>query len=107
MEDTWKELSASGLRRLLIEEIQKFIAFLDKGSTEELLKEKARLKEIFELLSEKERREAARVQWGKNSTKSDLNPDLNPYLLQLQSIGLLGKPNEPESNGFGEGIPQT
>ena len=107
MEDTWKDLSASGLRRLLIEEIQKFISFLDKGSTEELLREKARLKEIFELLGEKEHREAARVHWGKNSTKPDLNPDLNPYLLQLQSIGLLSKPTESAGDGFGEGIPQS
>jgi hypothetical protein len=105
MEDTWNDLSASGLRRLLIEEIQKFISFLDEGSTEELVKRKARLKKIFELLGEKEKWEAARIPWGKHSSKPEF--ELNPYLLQLQSIGVLSKPDEPVGDGLGEGIPQS
>ena len=70
MEKALKELSASTLRRLLIEEVNKFISCLDNGSTEELQQMKLRLKEIFNLLAEKELIEMSPLIWGKNSTKN-------------------------------------
>ena len=69
MEKTLKDLSASTLRRLLIVDVRKFIDALDKGSTEELETLKKRLREIFQLLKEKERNELPLV-WGKNSKKT-------------------------------------
>jgi hypothetical protein len=68
MEKALKELSASTLRRLLIEDVRKFINALDTGSTEELEALKRRLREIFQLLKEKERHEFPLI-WGKNSKK--------------------------------------
>lgn len=64
-----KDLSASTLRRLLIEDVWKFINTLDTGSTEELETIKQRLREIFQLLKEKERHELPLI-WGKNSKKT-------------------------------------
>ena len=69
MKKALKELSASTLRHLLIEEINKFIVCLDTGSTEELQQMKSRLREILELLNEKEMKEMAPLVWGKNSSK--------------------------------------
>jgi hypothetical protein len=69
MEKALKDLSASTLRRLLIVDVRKFIDALDKGSTEELETLKKRLKEIFQLLREKERNEIPLI-WGKNSRKN-------------------------------------
>lgn len=69
MKKALNELSASTLRRLLIEDVKKFIDGLDGGSTEELQELKHRLREIFELLKEKERHEIP-ITWGKHSTKS-------------------------------------
>jgi len=69
MEKALKELSASTLRRLLIVDVRKFIDALDKGSTEELETIKKRLREIFQLLKEKERNEIP-ISWGKNSKKN-------------------------------------
>jgi hypothetical protein len=57
MEKSLKDLSAWTLRRLLIEDVHKFIKCLDRGSTEELQQMKLRLREIFDLLTEKERHE--------------------------------------------------
>lgn len=69
MEKTLSDLSASTLRRLLIEDVRKFINALDNGSTEELEEIKRRLREIFRLLEEKERHEIP-LAWGKNSKKT-------------------------------------
>jgi hypothetical protein len=68
MEKHLKDLSASTLRRLLIQEIKKFIECLDIGSHEELQQKKLRLTEILNLLNEKERNETPLI-WGKSSTK--------------------------------------
>ena len=68
MEKPLKDLSASTLRRILIEEVNVFIMSLDNGSTNELQQQKLRLREIFELLKEKEKNEMP-LMWGKNSTK--------------------------------------
>lgn len=69
MKKALKDLSASTLRHLLIEEINKFIICLDTGSTEELQQLKLQLREILDLLNEKEKKEMAPLVWGKNSTK--------------------------------------
>jgi len=72
MEKPLHKLSASALRRLLIEDIRKFIDTLDDGSTEELEALKQRLREIFKLLKEKEQHEIPII-WGKNSGKKSLS----------------------------------
>jgi len=69
MKKPLKDLSASILRHLLIEEINKFIICLDTGSTEELQQMKTQLREILDLLNEKEKKEMAPLAWGKNSSK--------------------------------------
>jgi len=61
MEKSLNELSAWALRRLLIEDVRKFIKCLDRGSTEELQQMKLRLREIFDLLTEKERHEIVSI----------------------------------------------
>ena len=72
MEKPLHKLSASALRRLLIEDIRKFIDTIDNGSTEELEALKQRLREIFKLLKEKEQHEIPII-WGKNSGKKSLS----------------------------------
>jgi hypothetical protein len=57
MEKALEELSASALRNLLIEEIKKFILFLDNSPTEELVQMKGKLRTISNLIAEKEREE--------------------------------------------------
>ena len=72
MEKALSDLSASTLRRLLIEDIRKFIDSLDNGSTAELEALKQRLQEILKLLKEKEHHEIP-ITWGKNSKKKPLS----------------------------------
>lgn len=74
MENALEQLSASALRRLLITEVQKFIAALDTGSSEELSQMKARLKRIYDLISEKEKAENIPLQWGKNPVRPISKP---------------------------------
>ena len=69
MENYLSNLSAHTLRKLLIKEVEKFIKCLDGGNLEELQLMKAHLKEIYSILSEKERQEMAPILWGKNSTE--------------------------------------
>lgn len=69
MKNYLSELSAHTLRRLLIKEVEKFIKCLDNGNVEELQLMKAHLKDIYSVLSEKERQEMAPILWGKSSTK--------------------------------------
>jgi hypothetical protein len=71
MEKALEELSASTLHNLLIEEVNRFIVCLDKDTTEELEQMKARLREIYDLISIKEKEEASPLVWGKNSLKMD------------------------------------
>jgi hypothetical protein len=73
MEKALTEHSASALRILLIKEIRDFIERLDHDSAEDLQKMKNRLKEIFNILTEKEQLEMAPILWGKNSSKN--SPD--------------------------------
>jgi hypothetical protein len=68
MKKVLEELSASALRNLLIEEIKKFIVSLDHSSSEDLQEMKLHLKNIFELITEKEREENAPLHGGKSST---------------------------------------
>ena len=68
MKKDLEKLSASTLRRLLIEEIKKFILDLDHRSIEDLQEIKLYLKGILHLLTEKERTEADKIIWGRNST---------------------------------------
>jgi hypothetical protein len=68
MEKPLKELSASTLRRLLIMEVNRFIACLDNGNAEELIQIKFRLREILDLLGEKEYQEISSIVLGKNSS---------------------------------------
>ncbi|MBN9385962.1 MAG: hypothetical protein J0H74_34720 [Chitinophagaceae bacterium] len=69
MENYLSELSAHALRKLLIKEVEKFIKCLDSGNVDELQLMKAHLKDIYSVLSEKERQEMAPILWGKNSTE--------------------------------------
>jgi len=69
MENYLTNLSAHALRRLLIREVEKFIKCLDSGSIEELQLMKGNLKNILNLLTEKEQQEMAPIFWGKNSPK--------------------------------------
>jgi len=77
MEKALEELSASALRNLLIEEVKKFILFLDHGPILELVQMKYRLRKIYELIAEKEREEEKTLIWGKNSTQpvENLQPE--------------------------------
>jgi hypothetical protein len=68
MQNYLKDLSAHALRKLLIKEVEKFIKCLDSGNLGELQLMKGHLKEIFSLLTEKERQEMAPILWGKDST---------------------------------------
>lgn len=68
MENYLKDLSAQSLRKLLIKEVEKFIKCLDYGNLNELQLMKVNLKDIFNLLAEKERQEMTPIIWGKNST---------------------------------------
>jgi hypothetical protein len=83
MEKVLEELSASTLRTLLIEEVKEFIICLDNSPMEELVQKKARLRKIFDLLTEKERDENAPIVWGKNSTNQ---PKENPIPDFVQKI---------------------
>jgi hypothetical protein len=67
MESTLKHLSAADLRNLLIQETRAFIECLDNGNHEELEVKRLQLKEIHELLDEKEFIQSRPLQWGKNS----------------------------------------
>jgi hypothetical protein len=73
MEKALEELSTSALRNLLIEEVKKFILFLDHGPILELVQMKYRLRKIYELIAEKEREEEKLIAWGKNSTQPGAN----------------------------------
>ena len=74
MEKALEELSASALRNLLIEEVKKFILYLDHGPIIELVQMKYRLRKIYELIAVKEREEEKPLVWGKNSTRPVKNP---------------------------------
>ena len=76
MEKALEELSASALRNLLIEEVKKFIVALDNDTTDELDRKKLQLRKIFNLITEKEKKENIPLIWGKNST----NPQISSLL---------------------------
>lgn len=80
MEKTLEELSASALRNLLIEEVKKFIVALDNDTTDELDRRKLHLRKIFNLITEKEKKEKIPLIWGKNST----NPNAKDVVLDLK-----------------------
>ena len=73
MEKTLEELSASALRNLLIEEVKKFIVALDNDTTDELDRRKLHLRKIFNLITEKEKKEKIPLIWGKNSTNPPIS----------------------------------
>jgi hypothetical protein len=73
MEKAISELSASTLRKLLTDEIKAFIECLDNGTIEELEEQKLKLKEIYQLLTEKELLEMAPLIWGRTTSRN--NPD--------------------------------
>ena len=73
MEKALETLSASELRNLLITEVNKFIAALEHGSTDELQHMKLRLRKITDLITEKEKAEIIPLVWGKNSTQPPSN----------------------------------
>jgi hypothetical protein len=64
------KLKGNSLHHLLIEEIDGFIAGLDSGTLEMLRDKKARIKEILDLIREKEGHDTALIPWGKNSTNA-------------------------------------
>jgi len=74
MEKALIQLSASALRDLLNKEIRAFIDCLDDGKIEELQKRKTRLKEIFNLITEKELLEASPLIWSRNSSTQEQKP---------------------------------
>ena len=87
MENYLSSLSAHTLRKLLIKEVEKFIKSLDSGNLEELQLMKAHLKDIYSILSEKERQEMAPILWGKNSTE---------FQKLLHELNLI--PSKPDNN---------
>jgi len=95
MENYLKNLSAHALRKLLIKEVEKFIKCLDSGNLEELQLMKAHLKEIFSLLSEKERQEMAPILWGKDSTV------IHNLLSELNLVTTKAAPKLPENQPGG------
>jgi len=74
MEKALNQLTASSLRDLLNKEIRSFIDCLDNGKMEELQERKARLKEIFNLITEKELLETSPLIWSKNSATQNQKP---------------------------------
>jgi len=70
MDNTLKQLSANALRNLLIQETRAFIECLDTGNSELLNARRLRLKEIHELIDEKELLHSSPLRWGKNSSGS-------------------------------------
>ena len=74
MEKALNQLTASSLRDLLNKEIRSFIDCLDNGKMEELQERKARLKEIFNLIAEKELLETSPLIWSKNSATQNQKP---------------------------------
>ena len=74
MEKALNQLTASSLRDLLNKEIRSFIDCLDHGKMEELQERKARLKEIFNLITEKELLESSPLIWSRNSSTHNQKP---------------------------------
>jgi hypothetical protein len=62
-----KQLLTSTLRNLLIEEVKLFILALDSSSTDELQVMKDRLKQIFELIRQREQDEVKPLAWGRST----------------------------------------
>ncbi|WP_431210263.1 hypothetical protein ACQ86N_30075 [Puia sp. P3] len=65
------QLSASSLRILLLAEARNFIDQLDKASLEELQNIQRHMKEIHEILREKEQKDLTPIQWSRNSTRNN------------------------------------
>lgn len=78
MDKALEKLSASALRKVLIEEINEFIICLDNGSTEELEQRKSRLRKVYELLATKEMEESARLVWGRNTAQTGETKIMEP-----------------------------
>jgi len=70
MENSLQQLSATDLRSLLIQETRAFIECLDNGFPEDIEAKRLRLKEIHQLLDEKELIHSSPLKWGKNSRGS-------------------------------------
>lgn len=77
MEKALEDLSASTLKNLLNTEVRVFIAALDNGSTEDLQRMKLRLRRISDLITEKEKVDSIPLIWGRNSTNSTSNSQLD------------------------------
>ena len=77
MENLLEILSASALRKLLIEEVKSFVECLDKASSEELQQKRSRLIAIYKAVTEKEKYEMIPLNWGNNFIKKAMDHDLS------------------------------
>jgi len=69
MDKAQDNLSASALRHRLIREIEGFIAGLENSPLSDLQEKKLKIREVLDLLHEKEKIETSSIHWGKNSTE--------------------------------------
>ena len=69
MEKDLEKFSTTSLRSLFIEETKVFILLLEHGSTSAISENRHYLKQIFDLITERERKEQAILHWGKNTSK--------------------------------------
>ena len=77
MENPLDTLSASSLRKLLIDEVKTFVECLDKESIDELQEKRTRLIAIYKAISEKEQLEVIPLKWGNHFTsKTEENASL-------------------------------
>ncbi len=78
MQKDLEKFSTTDLRRMLINEIKRFIFCLEFNAVEELEEMRTFIKHIFDVLEEKENKEKAPLNWGKNSTQFG-NDDLQSH----------------------------
>lgn len=75
LEKTLDTLSASALRKLLIDEVKLFIECLDNSSHEELLIKRTRIIEIYKAVTLKEQLDMLPLVWGRNAANTTIDED--------------------------------
>jgi len=80
MEKPLIELSATALRKLLINEVKHFVECMDVASPEELRDVKDRLIILYKALYEKEQQNRLPIVWGRNSTNEKKDTGVVPIV---------------------------
>lgn len=78
MDETFDQLSATTLRKLLITEVKTFVACLETTPPERLQEMRNRLIAIYKTLTEKEQLEMLPLVWGRNAEVQRSNSDPVP-----------------------------